>query len=37
MFQWNQKMKVPEESGFSQKETISPNIQSPKLDDLDFF
>ena len=37
MFQWNQKMKVPEESGFSQKKTISTNNQRQKPDDLDFF
>lgn len=36
MFQWNQKIKVPEESGFLQKETISTNIQRQKLHDLDF-
>ena len=35
-FQWNQKMKVHEESGFSQKEIISTNIERQKLDDLDF-
>lgn len=36
MFQWNQKIKVLEESGFLQKETISTNIQRQKLHDLDF-
>ena len=35
-FQWNQKLKVHEESGFSQKEIISTNIECQKLDDLDF-
>ena len=35
-FQWNQKMKVLEEGGFSQKEIISINTEHPKLDDLDF-
>ena len=34
--QWNQKMKVLEESGFSQKEIISTNIERQKLDDIDF-
>ena len=35
-FQWNQKMKVLEQSRFSQKEFISTNIERKKLDDLDF-
>ena len=34
--QWNQKMKVLEESGFSQKEIISTNTEHQKLDDLHF-
>ena len=35
-FEWNQKIKVLEESGFSQKEIISTDIERQKLDDLDF-
>ena len=36
MCQFNQKMKVSKESGFSQKKTISTNIHRQKLDDLGF-
>ena len=35
-FQWNQKMKVLEESGFSQKGIISTNTDRQKLNDRDF-
>ena len=35
-FQWNQNMKVLEESSLSQKQIISTNIEPQKLDDLDF-
>ena len=36
-FQWSQKIKVLEESGFSQKEIIINDIERPKLDEKDFF
>ena len=36
-FQWSQKTKVLEKSGFSQKEIIINDIERPKLDKKDFF